>query len=94
MMIDLNQYIPIQKNKAKKLKMTWIDDIVISPLKNKKYRIIFKDGTNVDYGSFGMNDFLITNDKKRKELFHQRFKNNKGYNNYNSGLYYSSRLLW
>ena len=74
--------------------MHWVQDIVLSPLKKKKYRVYLREGTHIDYGAVGMSDYLIHKDEKRRERFHQRFKNNKGYNDRNSGLFYSRYLLW
>lgn len=78
------------------------ENIIESPLTDKKYRIIFKDKRPidgrrpdfVDFGSKGMSDYLIHKDKERRRRFHQRFENNKGYNDPSSGLYYSQNLLW
>lgn len=70
------------------------EDIIESPRHDKKYRIIFKDRRPIDFGAKGMSDFLIHKDKERRRRFHQRFENNKGYNDKNSGLYYSQNLLW
>jgi hypothetical protein len=36
---------------------------------------------------------LIHKDERRRERFHQRFKNNKGYNDPTRGLFYSRYLL-
>ena len=87
------QYIPIQIKLAKQLRIKFIS-ITISPVKAKKYRITLKDGSRIDYGAVGMSDYLIHRDKDRRKRFHDRFKNNKGYNNPYSGLFYSARLLW
>lgn len=87
------EYIITQKKIASELGIPAVD-IIISPRKQKKYRIIFQDGSYVDYGAKDMEDFLIHKDEARRRRFHQRFKNNKGYNNPESGLFYSARLLW
>jgi hypothetical protein len=76
--------------KARKLGLIWVVDIQLSPLSKKKYRVYLSDGSHVDYGSFGMSDYLTHKDEKRRSRFHQRFQNNKGYNNPQSGLYYSA----
>ncbi len=83
----------MQKKKAKELGIAFAN-ISVSPIKNKKYRITLPDGTKIDYGAFGMEDYLIHKDKKRRELFHKRFRNNRGYDNPASPLYYSRLLLW
>lgn len=92
-MDNLKQYIPVQKKKAQQLKMNWIKDVVLSPLKNKKYRIIFNDGTHVDYGHKNYEDFLQHNDEKRRERFWKRWRNNPNINNIRSPVYYL-RLNW
>ena len=91
---NLKKYLAPQKRRAKQLGMHWVKDIVLSPLKNKKYRILFNDGKHIDYGAGKMSDYLIHKDERRRERFHQRFKNNKGYNDPTSGLFYSRYLLW
>jgi hypothetical protein len=92
--MELKNFIAIQKKIARDLRIDFIEDIIISPLKNKKYRVILSDGKKIDYGAAGMEDYLIHKDEERRDRFHKRFKNNKGYNDRNSGLYYSARLLW
>lgn len=80
-------YINKAKQKAQKLGVK----IEPSKRKGKKFHVI---DTNIHFGAKGMSDFLIHNDEDRKNRFHQRFKSNKGYNNKNSPLYYSARILW
>lgn len=92
--MDLKKYLPIQKRKARLLGLNFIKDIVISPVKTKKYRVILDDGSHIDYGAANMSDFLIHKDEERRIRFHQRFKNNKSYNDPKSGLFYSRFLLW
>ena len=90
----LKRYLPLQMQRVKKLGLYWVVNIQLSPLSKKKYRVYLSDGSHVDYGSFGMSDYLITyKDEKRRLSFHQRFQNNKCYHNPRSGLYYSARLL-
>jgi ribosomal protein L31 len=89
----MDRYIHPQVQIAQKLKIPF-KAITTSPLKSKKYRIYLNDGSHVDYGSAGMSDYLIHQDKKRRARFHQRFQGNKGYNDSKSGLYYSKLLLW
>ena len=91
---ELKIYLKPQLKKARDLNLDFIADIQISPRLNKKYRAILTDGSYVDYGALGMSDYLIHRDENRRNRFHQRFHNNKGYNNPESGLFYSARLLW
>lgn len=87
-----------------------IGRVYISPNKNKKYYIIrksVKNGkpvfTKIHFGDSRYPDYLdyltdkntnLEEAKKRRELFHKRFKNHKDYNNKDSPLYYSQILLW
>jgi hypothetical protein len=87
----LTRYLPLQLQRAQELGMDWVVDIESSPLSKKKYRILLTDGSHVDYGAMSMSDYLIQKDEKRRLRFHQRLLNNKGYNNPQSGLYYSAR---
>ena len=48
----------------------------------------------IDYGAVGMSNYLIHKDEKRRKRFHQKFKNNNGYNDPNSGLFSSRYLTW
>lgn len=89
----LTQYIEPQLKLAKKYSIP-VDKIILSPLKTKKYRIYLKNGKHFDYGALGMEDYLMHKDDYRRQKFHNRFKNNKGYDNPNSSLFYSVRLLW
>lgn len=69
--------------------------ISASTRKNKKYMIVLPDSKKkIHFGAVGYEDYLDHGDKKRRDKFHSRFKTNKGYNDKNSGLYYSSKLLW
>jgi hypothetical protein len=68
-------------------------EITKSNRKDKKYAIKTKDKT-IHFGAKGMSDFTIHKDEKRRKRFHDRFRNNKGYDDKTSGLYYSRKLLW
>jgi hypothetical protein len=90
---ELSKYIPAQYKLAKKYKIP-VNKIIISPRKQKKYRIYLDNGEYYDYGAIGMDDYLIHKDDERRRRFHNRFKNNVGYNNPKSPLFYSVKLLW
>ena len=79
-----------QKAKAIGIK----SEVNISKAKGKKFSVKTPAGKTVNFGAKGMEDFLDHKDNKRKTNFHNRFKGNKGYNNPESGLYYSRKLLW
>lgn len=67
--------------------------IEISPNEKTKYRIHI-NGKFIDFGSSSHQDFLDHKDEERRKRFHSRFKNNVGYNDPSSALYYSRILLW
>lgn len=70
----------------------------ISNRKDKKYKIKSLKSSDpnkyIHFGAKGMEDYTIHHDEKRRLSFYNRFKNNKSFNNPNSGLYYSRYLLW
>ena len=80
-------------SKAKKLKLP-SSTIMLSTRKDKKFKVLLPNNKWIHFGSTQHEDFLDHKDEKRKENFHTRFKNNKGINDPESGLYWSSRLLW
>jgi hypothetical protein len=44
--------------------------VTVSPLKSKKYRATFDDGTHTDFGFAGMEDYTQTGDTKtQRTLF-------------------------
>lgn len=69
-------------------------EITRSTRKDKKYAIKTDKGNTIHFGARGMSDFTIHKDEKRRKRFHDRFRNNKGYDDKTSGLYYSRKLLW
>lgn len=91
---SLKEFIKPQLKRAKELGLDFITDIQISPSRTHKYQVILNNGKKINYGSYGMDDYLMHKDENRRIRFHHRFHNNKGYNNPNSGLFYSARLLW
>ena len=86
-----------QLARAKKLGITNIISIGSSPRKGKRFRAsVMLNGKlhKIDYGADAADTFLDHGDEERRRLFHARFRNNKGYNDKSSPLYWSSRLLW
>lgn len=69
-------------------------DLVPSPLKVKRWRLIFSDEKKIDFGSKTMDNFLIHKDEVRRQRFLNRWKNNKYINDKERPLYYSVNLLW
>tara|TARA_R110001606_G_scaffold391628_1_gene559886 strand:+ start:59 stop:256 length:198 start_codon:yes stop_codon:yes gene_type:complete len=45
-----------------------------STRKNKKYMLITPDNKKIHFGAFGMSDFTLNKDPKRKELYLNRHK--------------------
>lgn len=88
-----SMYLNEQINTAKKLNIP-VKDIIISPIKKKKYRIILKDNSYIDYGHVDYEDFLQHKDQERRKKFLKRWSNNKNINNPNSPVFYITRLNW
>lgn len=89
----LKKYIPYIKKRADNLGIQY-QSISISPLKNKKYRIILIDGTIIDFGHPEYSDYLQHHDESRRKRFWQRWGNNNLINDKLSPIFYSTRLLW
>lgn len=81
-------YIQRAKKRAKEL---FGIDIEPSKLSNKKFYI---PSLHIHFGDRNASDYLMHRDKLRRAKFHSRFKNNVGYNDPKSGLFYSARILW
>lgn len=89
----LTKFLPKMKRTAKRLSIPFID-IVMSPLKTKKYRIYLKDGAVIDFGHIDYEDYLEHNDDERRRKFFARFQNNKNIDNMHSAVFYITRLTW
>jgi hypothetical protein len=48
--------------------------VVVSPLKTKKYRAEFDNGTHTDFGAAGMSDYTQHHDKERRERYRARHR--------------------
>lgn len=72
--------------------------LLISPRKDKKYRVHDPNGKAVDFGSFNppMEDFTMHKDEKRRERYLKRARNIKGNwkNNPYSPNNLSMNILW
>lgn len=88
------RFIAPQKRRARQLGLDFIQDIQVSPLKNKKYRVILSDGSHVDYGYPAMEDYLQHRDPLRRERFFQRWGKHPQINNPRSAVFYITRLNW
>lgn len=68
--------------------------LVVSPLKTKKYRAIFSDGTHTDFGARGYTDFILSSgDKARRERYLNRHLN-ENWNNPRSAGSLARWILW
>ncbi len=69
-------------------------NVVYSPRKNKKYRIVNPETNKyVDFGFYGMQDFTLHKDEERRQKFlsrNRRFKDAPKY----SASWLSYYLLW
>lgn len=69
------------------------DYVSLSERPKKKIRIVI-DGKTIHFGAKGSITHLEQPNEKKRNAFHKRFENNKGYNDPSSSLYYSARVLW
>lgn len=68
-------------NTAKKNAREYLGDdvkLLISPRKNKKYRVYAPDGNPVDFGQMGYEDYTMHGDEKRRDRYLKRATNIKG----------------
>lgn len=68
--------------------------VVASPLKTKKWRAIFTDGTHTDFGDPNYEDYTQHKDEKRRELYKQRHKKDLETNNPRKAGFLSYYILW
>lgn len=69
--------------------------LVHSPIKTKKWRAMFSDGTHTDFGSKGMDDYTKPpHDKAQRARYLTRHKKNENWNNPRSAGALSRYLLW
>lgn len=70
--------------------------LLISPRKDKKYRVYDPNGKAVDFGQMGYEDYTKHRDDKRRERYLKRAKNIKGNwkNNPYSPNNLSLHVLW
>lgn len=71
-----------------------------SPIKGKKLRATFSDGTHTDFGATGYGDFIQYNKKSRslakmkRDSYIARHKVNENFRNYKSAGSLSRYILW
>jgi hypothetical protein len=68
--------------------------LVDSPIKNKKWRAIFKNGTHTDFGAIGYQDFTDHKDPERKNRYLKRHAKNENWNDPYSAGALSRWILW
>lgn len=68
--------------------------ITASPLKTKKWRATFKDGTHTDFGDPNYEDYTQHKDEKRRELYKQRHKKDLETKNPRKAGFLSYYILW
>jgi len=62
-----------------------------------KYVVTIKDGDkerNIKFGAYGMEDYTIHKDDKRKELYINRHQKNENWNDPLTAGFWSRWLLW
>lgn len=74
----------------------YIKKLDYSDKPDKKYYVINTNNKKIHFGSSEYEDYLIHNDKIRRDNFRSRFKKlfEKNKNNIDSGIYWSYLLLW
>jgi len=65
-----------------------------SPIKGKKLRASFSDGTHTDFGFAGMSDFTKHKDRARMQRYISRHKSRENWRNYKSRGSLSRYILW
>jgi hypothetical protein len=65
-----------------------------SPIKGKKYRAQFSDGTHTDFGATGYSDFTKHKDPKRMQRYLSRHKKRENWGNLKSAGALSRYILW
>ena len=86
------------KRKSRKSKLKLLK-IVKSPIKTKKYRAYFNDGTHTDFGAKGYQNYGGVGkerhlDEERKKRYIERHKKNENWKNPKSAGSLSRYVLW
>lgn len=80
-----------KKGSRKKIRLLSIKK---SPIKGKKLRASFSDGTHTDFGFAGMSDFTKHKDRARMQRYISRHKSRENWRNYKSRGSLSRYILW
>jgi len=68
--------------------------LIQSPLKTKKWRAIFSDGSTTDFGDPNYEDYTQHKDEKRRELYKQRHKKDLETKDPKRAGFLSYYILW
>lgn len=79
------------KKKSKKLKLVSIKK---SPIKKKKLRATFSDGTHTDFGAAGFSDYTKHKNDDRKSRYILRHKKRENWNKPKSAGALALYVLW
>jgi len=71
-----------------------VKSLVRSPIKGKKFRMNFSDGTHTDFGASGYSDFTKHRNPARKQRYINRHKSRENWNNFKSRGSLSRYILW
>ena len=77
--------------KGKKVKLT---KLTKSPIKGKKLRATFSDGTHTDFGAVGYSDFTKHHDEARKQRYISRHRSRENFQSPKSRGALSRWILW
>jgi hypothetical protein len=65
-----------------------------SPIKGKKLRAVFSDGSHTDFGASGYQDFIKHKDTERRSRYLKRHSRNENWRNPKSRGALSRYILW
>ena len=65
-----------------------------STRKGKRFMLTNEEGKTIHFGSDVGKTFIDHQDEKKKSAWEARHRQDKGYNDRKSGIYYSKSLLW
>jgi len=82
------------KNKIRKSGSLKLSKISKSPIKGKKLRAYFSDGTHTDFGATGYSDFTKHKDVSRKKRYIIRHTSRENWRNPKSAGALSRYVLW
>jgi hypothetical protein len=70
--------------------------LIKSPNQKKKFRVIFEDGSDVDFGAFGYSDYTIHKDEKRMKRYLTRHRSRENWTKkgIKTAGFWSRWLLW